>query len=132
MWFANEWALPMIVLRRLWDADGCGLMIVVMDRGSEGCGPMAAMEVSFLFFFFFLFCYAWFFLGPIGLRSCDGAWWSTMEHRSERGSKESWSDLVDLVCGFFGCGLWSDLAMVCRFFSFFFLLWLVVIWSDCC
>ena len=71
MWFANEWALPMIVLRRLWDADGCGLMIVVMDRGSEGCGPMAAMEVSFLFFFFFLFCYAWFFLGPIGLRSCE-------------------------------------------------------------
>ena len=49
----------MIVLRRLWDADGCGPMIVVMDRGSEGCGPVAAMEVSFLFFFFlfsFLLC----------------------------------------------------------------------------
>ena len=27
-------------------------------------------------------------------------------------------------------GLWSDLAMVCGFFSFFCLLWLVVIWSD--
>ena len=75
-----------------------------MDRGSDGCGLVAAMEVSFLFFFFFLFCYAWFFLGPIGLRSCDGAWWSTMEHGSEHGSKESWSDSV---CGFFlagGCG----------------------------
>ena len=62
-----------------------------------------------------------------------------MEHESERGLKESWSDLVDLVCGFFfgygfffGCGLWFDLAMVCGFFFLFFLLWLVVIWSDCC
>ena len=59
MWFANEWALPMIVLRRLWDADGCGLMIVVMDRGSEGYGLVAVMEVSsfsVFFFFFFWFC----------------------------------------------------------------------------
>ena len=42
----------MIVLQRLWDANGCGPMIVVMDCGFDGCGPMAAMEVSFFFFFF--------------------------------------------------------------------------------
>uniref|UniRef100_A0A7N2R3X3 Uncharacterized protein n=1 Tax=Quercus lobata TaxID=97700 RepID=A0A7N2R3X3_QUELO len=46
MWFADEWAPPMIVLRRLWDADGCGLVIVFMDRGSDGYGPMAAMELG--------------------------------------------------------------------------------------
>ncbi|KAK9997717.1 hypothetical protein SO802_022403 [Lithocarpus litseifolius] len=27
----------MIVLRRLWGADGCGPVILVMDRGSDGC-----------------------------------------------------------------------------------------------
>ena len=37
----------MIVLRRLWDADGCGPVIVVMDHGSDG-----GMEI----FFFFWFC----------------------------------------------------------------------------
>ena len=57
------------MLRQLWDADGYGSMIVVMDRGSDGCGPMAAMEVSSFSFLFF--CSAWFFLGPIGLRSCE-------------------------------------------------------------
>ena len=54
------------LLRRLWDAVGYGPVIVVMDRGSDGCGLVAAMEV-----FFFLFFSAWFFLGPIGLRSCE-------------------------------------------------------------
>ena len=52
-----------------------------------------------------------------------------MEHGSEHGSKESWSDSV---VGFFWLwvvvqfdhGLWV--------FFLFFLLWLVVIWSDCC
>ena len=121
MWFIDEWASPMIVLRQLWDADGCGPVIVVMVRGSVGYGLVGVLEVSyFSVFFFFFFGSAWFFLGLIGLQSCDGAWWSTMEHGSERGSKESWFDLVDLVCGFFlGCGLWSNLAMVCGFFSFF-------------
>ena len=42
----------MIVLRRLWDADGCVPVIVFMDRGSDGCGPVAA--ISSLSFFFFL------------------------------------------------------------------------------
>ena len=42
-----------------------------------------------------------------------------MEHGSEHGSKESWSDLVDLVSGlFFGCGSWFDLVVVCGFFIF--------------
>ena len=45
-----------------------------------------------------------------------------MEHRSECGSKESWSNLVDLVCGFFfamGCGpIWLWFV---GFFPFFFL-----------
>ena len=68
MWFTDEWAPPMIVLRRLWDADGCVPVIVFMDRGSDGCGPVAAIS-SFSFFFFF--GSAWFFLGPIGLRSCE-------------------------------------------------------------
>ena len=54
--FTNEWAPSMIVLRRLWDADGCGLV--------------AMMEVPSSSFFFF-FCSAWFFLGLIGLRSCE-------------------------------------------------------------
>ena len=53
--------------------------------------------------------------------------------RSERGSKESWSNLVDFVCVFFlvvGCGpIWPWFV---GFFFLFFLLWLVVIWSDCC
>ena len=44
---------------------------------------------------------------------------------SERGSKESWSDLVDLgffffFFFFFYSGLWSNLAMVCEFFFSFF------------
>ncbi|KAL0012090.1 hypothetical protein SO802_007198 [Lithocarpus litseifolius] len=34
----------MIVLRRLWDADGCGPVIVVMDRGFDSCDPVVAME----------------------------------------------------------------------------------------
>ena len=45
-----------------------------------------------------------------------------MEHGLERGLKESWSDLVDLVCGFFlamGCGpIWLWFV---GFFPFFFL-----------
>ena len=55
-----------------------------------------------------------------------------MEHGLERGSKESWSNLVDLVCGFFlGCGLWSDLAMVCGgFFFSFFPFFLAVVGGD--
>ena len=65
MWFADEWALPMIVLRQLWNADGCGLVIVVMDRGFDGCGLVAMMEVSSFSLYFF--CSAWFFLGPIRL-----------------------------------------------------------------
>ena len=36
----------MIVLRRLWDADGCGLVIMVMDRGFDGCGLIVAMKAS--------------------------------------------------------------------------------------
>ena len=60
---------PMIVLRRLWDANGCGLVIVVMDRGSDGCGLVAMMEVSSFSLYFF--CSTWFFLGPIGLQSCE-------------------------------------------------------------
>ena len=64
MWFADEFAPLMIVLRQLWAADGCGPVIVVMDRGSDGYGPMVAMEVSFFFFsFFFFFFSAWVFLG---------------------------------------------------------------------
>ena len=65
---SSLYASPMSGLCRLWDADGCGSVIVVMDRGSDGCGPVAAMEVSSFFFFFF--CSAWFCLCPIGLRSC--------------------------------------------------------------
>ena len=45
----------MIVLRRLWDADGCVPVIMFMDRGSDGCGPVAAIS-SFSFSFFFWFC----------------------------------------------------------------------------
>ena len=44
----------MIVLRRLWDADSCGPVIMVMDRGSDGCGPVATMEVSAFFSFLVL------------------------------------------------------------------------------
>ena len=66
---SSLYASPMSGLCRLWDADGCGSVIVVMDRGSDGCGPVAAMEVS-SFFFLFFFCSAWFCLCPIGLRSC--------------------------------------------------------------
>ena len=47
----------MIVLRRLWDADGCVPVIVFMDRGSDGCGPVAAISsFSFFFLFFLWFC----------------------------------------------------------------------------
>ena len=55
LWFADEWVPLMTVLRRLWDADGCGSVVV--------------MEVSS--FSFFLFFFVWFFLGSIGLRSCE-------------------------------------------------------------
>ena len=61
----------MIMLRRLWDADGCGLVIVVMDRGFDGCGLVVAMEASSSSSFSSFFGFACFFLGPIGLRSCE-------------------------------------------------------------
>ena len=51
-----------------------------------------------------------------------------MEHGPEYESKESWSNLVDLVCGFF---FFFFFAVVGWFFFLFFLLWLVVIWFDC-
>ena len=52
----------MIVLRRLWDADGCVPVIVFMDRGSDGCGPVAAIS-SFSFFFVVLRGSSWVRLG---------------------------------------------------------------------
>ena len=55
-----------------------------------------------------------------------------MEHGLERGLKESWSDLVDLVCGFFwavGCGpIWPW--FVGFFFFFFFPFFFAVVGGD--
>ena len=62
-----------------------------------------------------------------------------MEHRSERGSKESWSDLVDLVCGFFfAVGFGPIWPWFVGFFPFFLAvvggdlvrLLLIFFWSD--
>ena len=54
-----------------------------------------------------------------------------MEHGLERGLKESWSDLVDLVCGFFwamGCGpIWPWFVGV---FFFFFPFFFAVVGGD--
>ena len=62
----------MIVLQRLWVADGCG--------------PMAAMKVSSFFFF------SWFFLGPMAVVH--------LFLHGSNGCCSSFSLALDLVYGF--------------------------------
>ena len=123
MWFIDEWAPPMIVLRQLWDADGCGSVIVVMDRGSDGCGLVAAMEVSSSFFFFFLVLRgsSWVRLGSDRATELGGQPWSMGRSVDQRSRGPTW------FVGFFG--LW----VVVRFghgLQVFFLFFLAVVGGD--
>ena len=157
LWFADEWVPLMIVLRRLWDADGCGLVIVVMDHGFDGCGLVVAMEASSSSSsssFLVLRGSSWVRLGSDHARPTQndmlsnlwfnfGSWFGfgilglDLIYRCEGGCQAvPWKkmttgrEVVSVSCGFwFGVmGLLVAAMVEVSFLSFFFfLLWLVVV-----